>query len=199
MERNEPQTPEQRHEEPTNPELGKNVRVRPESPADYDVIDGLVQRAFNDAPTAELVRLIRESPNYIPELSLVATEGTKVLGHIMLHHLNLDDGRETHQVVSLSPVAVFPEVQKRGIGSALIRAGVEKADAMGEPLIVLEGSPAYYPRFGFAPAKGFGVSIDLPRWAPEEAAMVSPLSHYDSRVRGKVIYPPAFDRVNQDR
>jgi putative acetyltransferase len=162
-------------------------------------IDDVVRQAFQDEATAELVVLIRASPNYLPELSLVAVDGDTVVGHVMLHHLELQDGARHHQVVSLSPLAVRPESQRQGIGAALVEAAVERTDQAGEPLIVLEGSPAYYPRFGFQPAARFGVAIHLPSWAPPEAAMVRPLRAYRADVRGTVVYPPAFDRVNQDR
>ena len=117
----------------------------------------------------------------------------------MLSHLLLDDGPDAHRVVTLSPVSVRPDHQNQGVGSALIEAGITGAADLDEPLIVLEGSPAYYPRFGFRPAGPFGVVIHLPSWAPPEAAMVHPLSRYRPEIRGIVRYPPAFDRGNQDR
>ena len=73
-----------------------------------------------------------------------------------------------------------------------------RADALGEPLVVLEGSPRYYPRFGFLPAVDHGISIDLPSWAPPEAAMVRRLAAYSPEVRGHVDYPPHFAAVSQD-
>jgi putative acetyltransferase len=117
----------------------------------------------------------------------------------MLSHLLLDDGGDAHRVVTLSPVSVLPDHQNQGVGSALIEAGIARADDLDEPLIVLEGSPGYYQRFGFRPAAPFGVVIHLPSWAPPDAAMVYPLSRYRPEVRGTVMYPPAFDCVNQDR
>ena len=116
----------------------------------------------------------------------------------MLHHLDLRDGATTHEVVSLSPVSVRPDVQRRGVGSALIRSAIERADQRGEPLIVLEGSPAYYPRFGFRPARELGITITLPSWAPEDAAMAYPLARYRPEINGHDVYPPAFGRVNRD-
>ena len=86
-------------------------------------------------------------------------------------------------------------MQKKGIGSSLIKAAIKKADALGESLIMLEGDPNYYLRFEFKPGKEFGISIALPHWAPE-AAMILPLSKYNQDIKGKIIYPPAFDKVN---
>ena len=59
----------------------------------------------------------------------------------------------------------------------------------------LEGSPAYYPRFGFRDARGHGITFDLPDWAPPEAGMVYLLPAYDPAVRGRVDYPPAFAAI----
>ena len=179
--------------------MARGVRIRPEAAVDFDAIDEVVRSAFHDDATAELVALIRASPNYLPDLSLVAVDGQRVVGHLMLHHLDLQDRAQRHQVLSLSPLAVRPDAQRIGVGSALVEAAIDRADQAGEPLIVLEGSPGYYPRFGFQPATRFGITIRLPSWAPPEAAMVYPLRAYRPELRGVVVYPPAFDHVNEDR
>jgi putative acetyltransferase len=178
--------------------VNENIIIRPETSSDYGQIKTVTREAFQDSGelVSELVELIRASINYVPELSLVAEVDNKIVGHIMLSHLNLQDQESINRVLTLSPISVLPEFQKNGIGGNLIREAIRKADELGEPLIVLEGSPVYYPRFGFKPAKEFGISIDLPDWAPEEAAMVLPLRKYNSLTRGKVIYPSAFDKVN---
>jgi len=62
--------------------------------------------------------------------------------------------------------------------------------------VTLEGSPRYYPRFGFRPAGDYDVRIDLPDWAPPEAAMVFPLPAYRREVRGRVDYPAAFSQID---
>jgi putative acetyltransferase len=96
----------------------------------------------------------------------------------------------------LSPLAVRTDRQQAGIGSALVRAALEIADERGEPLVVLEGSPAYYGRFGFEHARRFGIEIELPEWAPPEAAQVRRLRSFDpddASLCGRVIYPAAFD------
>ncbi len=79
----------------------------------------------------------------------------------------------------LSPLAVDPAAQGRGVGGALVRAATAVADERGEPLVVLEGSPAYYSRFGFVAAAQHGLTLPLPDWAPPAAAQVVLLSAYD--------------------
>ena len=70
-----------------------------------------------------------------------------------------------------------------------------EAEAAGEPLVVLEGNPAFYGPLGFEPAAGYGIELPLPSWAPPEAAQVMRLRAYDAGVRGRVVYPAAFEEV----
>jgi putative acetyltransferase len=175
------------------------AEIRPESHDYYPAIHELVREAFGREAVAELVERIRSSANYVPDLALIASRDDRLVGHIMLSYVGLVDADVRHRVLTLSPVSVAPQAQRQGVGAALITAAIEKADQKGEPLIVLEGSPQYYPRFGFRPSIELGIRIPLPDWAPEEAAMVLPLSGYDSSVRGEVVYPAAFDLVTGDR
>lgn len=100
--------------------------------------------------------------------------------------LALHDGAE-HRITTLSPLAVAPEHQRRGIGSALAAQAIARADALGEPLIVLEGSPTFYRRLGFEHSVPYGIEIELPSWAPPEPAQVLRLRNYDPAIRGRVV------------
>ena len=170
--------------------------VRPEEPADFDAVRALVAAAFGSESEARLVDLIRASGGYRPAQSLVAVDGGEVVGHVMLSDATLvaDDGTE-RTVAQLSPLAVLPARQKAGIGSALVREACRIADEAGEPFVLLQGSPAYYPRLGFEPTVPHGITQPLPDWAPPEASMLVRLSAFDPAVRGRVVYPPAFDEV----
>ena len=169
------------------------ITNRPETAADYEAIASVVARAFGSPAEAALVEAIRASPNCVPAWSLVATLDGNVVGHVMASYVTLHDGDTEHRVPSLSPLAVDPDTQRQGIGGALVRALAAVVDADREPLIVLEGSPDYYSRFGFEFAVPLGITITLPDWAPPEAAQVLRLKEYDPAVRGQVVYPPAFD------
>jgi putative acetyltransferase len=171
--------------------------VEREQPADHPAVRAVVLAAFATEPAvAELVELIRASPEFVPELALVARVDGAVAGFVMLSHAELvDETGERHQVLTLSPLAVAPALQGRGIGSALVRSGLAEAGRRTEPLVVLEGSPGYYSRFGFRDCREFGISIPLPDWAPPEAGMAFPLPAYDARVRGRLVYPPAFAAI----
>ena len=169
-----------------------HVEIRPEQPRDFREIETLVQKAFESVVEPELVRLIRGSSNYVPELSLVAVKDRRVLGHIMLSYIHLHDGGGRHRVLTLSPLAVAPESQGQGVGSTLVRRAVQLADQHGEPLVCLEGSPTYYARFGFTDSRDSGIYFDLPEGAPDNAGQILKLRNYDPSVAGQVIYPSAF-------
>jgi putative acetyltransferase len=170
------------------------VVIRSEEVADQEAIAAVVSRAFGSSNEARLVAAIRASSNYMPSWSLVAvTTAGRVVGHVMVSYVGLRDGGSTHRVPSLSPLSVDPDYQRRGVGCALVRAVASAVESAGEPLIVLEGSPGYYSRFGFEYAVPLGITIKLPDWAPPEAAQVLRLSRYDTGVRGEVEYPPAFN------
>jgi putative acetyltransferase len=169
--------------------------VRAEELSDHDEIASVVSRAFGSPNEARLVAAIRASSNYVPDWSLVAVVDRRVVGHVMVSYVTLRDGTSEHWVPSLSPLSVDPDHQGRGVGSALVHAVVSVVDSAREPLIVLEGSPWYYSRFGFEYAVPLGITIKLPYWAPAEAAQVLRLSRYDSVICGELVYPPAFDAV----
>jgi putative acetyltransferase len=110
----------------------------------------------------------------------------------MISHAELHDGETVHRIAMLSPLAVAPRLHKQGIGSGLVREACARADVLGDPVVVLEGSPAYYPRFGFVDSRTLGIEIHLPDWAPPEAGQALRLSAYDASLRGTVVYPPPF-------
>jgi putative acetyltransferase len=150
-----------------------------------------VEAAFGSATEVRMVAAIRASEHYLPELALVAEEGGDIVGHVMLSYVTLVAPEEERRVLELGPLAVAPERQRDGVGGALVRAGIERAEARGEPLVAVLGHPSYYPRFGFEPSSNYGIEPPSPELAP--AFFVLPLSRYDARYRGRVVFPPAFD------
>lgn len=154
----------------------------------------MVEAAFGGRSIEpKLVEDIRASAQYVPELALVAEADGIVTGHVMFSYVTLR-GEEEWQVLLLSPLAVWPARQRQGIGQALVRAGIERIEARGEPMIVVEGIPAYYPQFGFRRARDYGLEPPSEH-VPDAAFMVLPLSRYDARYRGQIVYPPAFDET----
>lgn len=179
-------------EGPDDPQVSKNgaVIVRPETSADYEQIRSLVTLTMRPNE-AELVELIRESENYIPDLALVAEQAERIVGYVLFSYITLL-GPAKRPVLALAPLCVRPDLQCRGVGSALVRAGLDRADARGLPLVTVLGHPDYYPRFGFEPTRRHGIeppSNDI----PEGVFMVKLLSGYEERFKGQIVYPAAFD------
>ena len=170
--------------------------LRPEQPADHEAIGRLLTDAFGGPAEARLVELLRTSPAYIPDLALVAEVDGTVVGHILFTVVAVEDrpAGETTPALALAPMAVAPAHQRTGIGTALARAGLERAETRLEAAVIVLGHPDYYPRFGFRRASAFGI---VPPWPdiPDEAFLVLPLPAYTGRCRGVVVYPPAFDEV----
>jgi putative acetyltransferase len=165
--------------------------VRPEAPQDFEAVRQVLERAF--APgleEAELVDRLRASGVHVPELCLVALDGPEVVGHIAVSRARLSTGVP---VLALAPVAVRPEHQRRGAGSALVRAALRRAARTDFGLMVVLGHPAYYPRFGFEPAAPHGVHA--PFDVPPEAWMLYRLPALRPGAHGTVVYPEAFAAV----
>jgi putative acetyltransferase len=121
------------------------LAVRDETPADLAAIRAVNDAAFGGAQEADLVDALRRDGDLL--LSLVADDGG-VIGHVAFSRVQV----EGDPAVALAPVAVRPERQRRGAGTALIEHGLQRLRQSGETLVFVLGEPAYYDRFGFAAA-----------------------------------------------
>ncbi|CAL9351601.1 hypothetical protein SUDANB95_00474 [Actinosynnema sp. ALI-1.44] len=165
--------------------------IRRESGADVEAIASVTEAAFADRPGGEvwLVGALREDRGWIPALSLVAEVEGEVVGHVVCTR---GFAGET-PALGLGPLSVRPDVQRRGVGKALMHAVLGAADALDEPLVALLGDPAYYSRYGFRAASEFGVVPPNPEWA--QYFQVRALSAYRPEVRGAFRYAEPFDRL----
>lgn len=162
--------------------------IRAETPADHDTIRALVDEAFGDTTTSAIVDAIRTTDRFVPDLSLLAMSEGQSLGHVISSYIDLLVP-DTRRVLCVGPVAVVPSHQRRGIGTALMQEMVRVADERGEPLLLLEGNPAYYGRFGFTRTDEHG--IEMPPECPgPQSFMLRPLRAFDSTLRGRAVYPP---------
>lgn len=168
------------------------MSIRCENPSDYQAIAELNRLAFERENEAQLVESIRHSDRYTPKLTLVAERDGAVVGHVLFSYIDLV-GQVNLQVLGLAPIAVHPGFQRQGIGSALVRAGLEAAEAGEELMVVVLGNPQFYSRFGFESSVSYGIESPFP--VPEEVFMVKPLKNYQERHRGKIVYPSAFNGV----
>ncbi len=176
--------------------MAHQVSIRRELPADGPAIEAVVRAAFAGHPdeVALLVERIRTSTNYAPELAVLAEDESGVVGHVMLSFVRVDGGSRRRLLI-LTPMSVRPDRQRLGVGSRLIREVLARAEAAGEPAVLVEGIPAYYPRFGFERASPLGF---VPPHAsiPDDAFMVKKLRGYDPALAGRVVYPHAFDHLS---
>jgi putative acetyltransferase len=163
------------------------VIVRPERAGDERELAALIDAAFADRETSVFTARIRASPCYVPELTFVADDGGELVGFTMLSYVTAGEG----DVLTLTPVAVRPDRQRAGVGKQVVRAAIAAADARGEPVVLVEGVPSYYPQFGFRSASELGFERPDPR-IPEAAWMALPLAAYDPSVAGRVVYPDFF-------
>ena len=131
------------------------LRLRPEGPADPPAIRRVIAAAFaagdGSAPAeVGLVEALRHSPAWLPELSMLAEVDGEVVAYALLTRVRVDPN--DRPALALGPVAVLPEHQVSGYGTAVVQAVLDAAIELGERLVVVLGNPAYYRRFGFQPA-----------------------------------------------
>ena len=170
------------------------LTIRAEKNEDYATIYEIHSLAFGRPNEAKLVEAVRESDNFNPQLSLVAVKGDRVVGHLLFSPLVIQTKRKEIPALVLSPVAIHPEFQKHSIGSELIRQGLNKCEEMGHKAVIVIGYPAYYPRFGFSPARAKGLKAPFP--VPDEAFMVLELvPGVLNRISGIIKFPAAFTGV----
>lgn len=170
------------------------VLVRTEGAGDAPTIHRVHLAAFQREgegapPEAELVDRLRGSAAWIPELSFVAVTNGSIVGHVVATRARLEPG--DCPVLALGPIGVLPLLQAAGIGSALMRAVLDAADARDEPLIGLLGSVEWYPRFGFRPAAAMGVESPDPAWGDHFQVRVGACGAGD--LAGRFRYPEPFD------
>lgn len=161
--------------------------IRAEEPGDSLAIDEVVRQAFGQDEEMNLVRALRVGGFNL--LSLVAERGGRIVGHLLFTRLLICGESQTWQAVALAPLAVLPEVQRSGVGAALMRAGLEQLAAGGENIVVVLGHEHYYTKFGFSAelAKPLRSPFSGPNWMALELRPGSL-----NEVSGSVCYLPPF-------
>jgi putative acetyltransferase len=134
------------------------VIVRNEKPEDIAGIHEVNEKAFGQAAEANLVDALRANGKVT--LSLVAVRDDRVVGHILFSPVVIESEKGALAAVGLAPLAVLPEFQNQGIGSRLVRAGLDECRKASHESVVVLGHPEYYPRFGFRPASRYGIKSE---------------------------------------
>lgn len=179
--------------------LAETLVIRPENaadPAECAAIADLVERAFpavpeSDGTEAALVAALRASGDVVADLTLVALESERIVGHVLFSRMHVGDT----PALALAPLAVTPEKQRMGIGSALVRRALERArqvdKAPGAPrFVIVLGEPDYYSRFGFTRAANFGIAV--PEGFPPECFLALELVPGPALANARVRYAAPF-------
>ena len=165
--------------------------IRQERSEDYDEVYCVVKEAFESAEYSDgteqnLVVELRKCKSFIPELSLVAVEDDKIVGHILFTKAIV----QSVEVLALAPLSVLPEYQNRGIGLALMKAGHSIAKSLGYEYSVVLGHSKYYPKAGYIPASEYG--IKAPFEVEDENFMALSLNGNQNKLNGIMKYDKAF-------
>ena len=165
--------------------------IRDETRRDHEAVRELNEAAFESDAEARLVDALREQAT--PVVSLVAEEDSAIVGHILFSPVTLTD-HESLGIMGLAPMAVAPSRQRQGIGSSLVRAGLDRCRDLGAGAVVVLGHPEFYPRFGFVPSTRFDIGCEYD--VPEDVFMVTELKPGFLRgTSGTIRYHPAFGEL----
>jgi putative acetyltransferase len=170
------------------------VEVRPEAISDRSAVQAVHLAAFgrDHVPiVANLVDELRDAVRRGEGLSLVAEDRDQIVGHVMFSPSLLDAPKRLLPVQVLSPIGVVQGRQRQGVGTALIRRGLELLTELDVPLVFLEGAPGYYSRFGFEPGAAHGFRKPSLR-IPDAAFQVLRLPAYEPWMTGTLVYSEAF-------
>jgi putative hydrolase of the HAD superfamily len=171
--------------------FGDHLILREEQPEDLEAVCRVEKEAFKGEAEANLVDLVRQRGK--ASLSMVAVLDGVIVGHILFTPVTAAGGRDRKKGAGLGPVAVLPEFHGKGIGSRLIRAGLERMRQQGTPYVVLLGDPAYYYRFGFKAGRDCGLTSE---YGDGKAFQVLELVPGGLRgIKGLVRYLPEFSET----
>jgi putative acetyltransferase len=163
--------------------------IRQETPEDTAAIRHVNEEAFGQKEEAEIIEKLRSRGMLM--ISLVAVQHNEIVGHIAFSPVQIESEHSSFDAISLAPMSVLPAYQRKGIGSQLVRAGLDECRSLGHEIVVVLGHPDYYPRFGFIPAKPKGIDCEFQ--VPDEAWMILELKEGAlAGRRGIVRFQPEF-------
>lgn len=165
--------------------------IRKESPLDFDLITEVTSLAFKNHQKSQLIQALRKNDAFKEELSLVATENETVIGYLLLFPTHIINNYRRHTTLLLVSMAVLPDRQKQGAGTALIKEAIKQAQKIGLGSIVVSENSEYFFRFGFKKASRW--NITMPENASGETLLALELNRLGfSQVSGTVSIPEEF-------
>lgn len=171
-----------------------NITIRPEKEKDYTGIIRVNDMAFKRKAEGKLIDELRKLENFDSRLSFVAEVDGEIIGHLLFTPVAIENNGQNYKTLTLAPMSILPEFQKRSVGRLLIIYGLQIAKETGYESVVVLGHPSYYPKLGFKPASRWNIKSPFP--APDNAFMAIELFPGSlDNVSGKVIFPSAFDEV----
>lgn len=174
--------------------IHNSLKIRQETEKDYSEITTVNDSAFSQKNEGILIEKLRQTEKFIPGLSLVAELNDEIIGHILFYPVVVQSATSRFYTLSLGPMAVAPEYQRKGIGSQLVIEGLKEAKKLGHKSVIVLGHSDFYPRFGFKPASQW--NIRAPFDAPDEAFLA--LELVEGELKGKsgtVEYPEEFNEA----
>lgn len=172
------------------------IHIRQEQERDYNTVFQIVEKAFKEMKYSShteqfIVEKLREDEAFIPELSLVAELDGELVGYIILSKIQIDNGQQLFDALTLGPVAVVPRLHGKSIGSQLIKEVHKRAENLGHEVIILLGHKDYYPRFGYELTQKYGIALPFDA-NPENCMVIGLTPNALTGISGKVIYSKPF-------
>ena len=169
------------------------IKVRAETSDEIKAIDVVHLSAFEGDDEVGFIDSLRNSSGYIADLSLVAEFNGRIVGHILLTKIHLQQGNKGSDILALAPMAVVPSQSHRGIGSELVHKAIEEAKKHGFKIIVVIGHPEFYQRFGFKPVSNWKLGSNLS--VDQDLITAIELQPEALKDGGNLIYPSQFSKV----
>jgi len=168
------------------------TRFRLERRGDEIAIRRLNELAFESPAEAKLVDALRQRDACV--LSMVAVDNHRIIGHILFTEATVKGPQSQFTALALAPMAVLPEYQGRGIGSALLQKALDSCRELGYEIVVVVGHSGFYSKFGFAPAEPQGIRCEFD--VPDDAFMLLELKPGAlAGRRGVAVYHEEFRKL----
>ncbi|MBI5245530.1 MAG: N-acetyltransferase [Elusimicrobia bacterium] len=162
--------------------------VRGEKPEEEQAVGDLLRRVYGRDDEALLVASLRKSPEFLPQMSVVAEDNDTLAGYALFLKVAIVAGEAKHPALALVLMAITPEFKSAGVAERLIRTSVERCRGLGLKFIFVVGKPRQFAKFGFEEASGLGLEPEFPL-ASGSLQVLDMRQGQKAMVKAKVRYP----------